>query len=460
MSIQKQYYTLRQVVQSIRATIEQKYTGAYWIKAEMHKLNKYPSGHCFPELLEKVEGKIVAEMRATIWAHNFEKINKKFIEVVKEPLKEDTTLLLLSKVTFHETYGLSLQILDIDPSFTLGELQKEKRDTLNKLQKLGILNANQSLLFPDFPKRIAIISGDSSKGLSDFNKVLEDNIQGYSFFTMLFPAYLQGDHTKDSIKEALNKIRKVKHHFDVVVIVRGGGGEVGLSCFNNFELCKELASFPLPVLTGIGHSTNFTVAEMIANKSAITPTELGGIFISAFDRLNEGINIVAERIKTKSIEEISRRDKELDINVKDFRYHAIKHVRNSKQEVSMLSYSLINSSRIYQMNEYNTLKSSVQSLQSQFGLNIKKVETKLNEYSREVHFLSGQLMRDGRKEIEKLEHMVRLVDPKNVLKRGYTISTVDGVLVRKAQIKAGSIVITKTDNAEIHSEVINYSKNE
>src|SRR5690606_17364629 len=162
------------------------------------------------ELLQKEDGKIVAQIRGTIWNHQFEQINKRFIEVVKEPLKEDTTLLMQVKVTFHESYGLSLQIVDIDPNYALGELQRERQETLKKLQKEGLLNANQQLDFPLLPKRIAVISADSSKGLSDFMQIIKNNEWKYKFFTMLFPAYLQGDNAASSIIAQLKQIEKVK----------------------------------------------------------------------------------------------------------------------------------------------------------------------------------------------------------------------------------------------------------
>ena len=186
MSDSRQIFTLKQVASSIKKTIEERYHQTYWVKAEMHKLNMYPSGHCFPELLQKEDGKIVAQMTASIWKQNFQRINKRFIDVVKEPLREDSTLLIQVKIVFHETFGLSLQILDIDPNYALGELQKERQETLLKLQKENLLNRNQSLPFPLLPQRIALISADTSKGLSDFRKVIETNQWNYHFFTFLF----------------------------------------------------------------------------------------------------------------------------------------------------------------------------------------------------------------------------------------------------------------------------------
>ena len=206
MSDQRQIFTLKQVALSIKKTIEDRYHQMYWVKAEMHKLNLYPSGHCFPELLQKEDGKILAQMTASIWSHNYQRINKKFVEIVKEPLREDSTLLMQVKIVFHETYGLSLQILDIDPNYALGELQRERQETLLRLQKENLLNLNQSLPFPLLPKRIAIISADTSKGLSDFRKVIETNQWNYHFFTFLFQAYLQGDVAVASIQEQLKKL--------------------------------------------------------------------------------------------------------------------------------------------------------------------------------------------------------------------------------------------------------------
>jgi len=175
---EKQIFTLFQVVKSIKKTLEDRYTQTYWVKAEMHKLNRYPSGHAFPELVQKEDDKILAQITGTIWKQNLDRINTQFINVVKEPLKEGTTLLLLVKITFSETFGLSLQILDINPSYSLGELQRQREETLKRLLKEGLLNLNQQLAFPLLPKRIAVISAKPSKGLSEFIQVLEGNENG------------------------------------------------------------------------------------------------------------------------------------------------------------------------------------------------------------------------------------------------------------------------------------------
>ena len=189
MPSERHIFSLKQVVSSIRKTIEDRYAQTYWVKAEIYKFNRFPSGHAFPEIVQRENDKIVAQLSGTIWKQNYERINQQFIEVVKEPLKDGSNLLMQVKITFSELYGLSLQILDIDPSFSLGEVQKQREETLKRLQKEGILNLNQQLSFPLLPKRIAVISADSSKGLSDFMEVLNNKEEQYSFFTFLFNAY-------------------------------------------------------------------------------------------------------------------------------------------------------------------------------------------------------------------------------------------------------------------------------
>lgn len=275
--------SLREVTLEIQQTILETHPGPLWVKAEMNKLNLYPhSGHCYPELVEKQDGRVVAQMRANIWSEDFRRINRLFLEVLKEPLKDGITILFQAKVTFDPVYGLALRILNIDPSFSLGELEREKQLTLATLKKEGLFDLNRSRFLPLLPKRIAVISVETSKGFADFSQVIQQNPWDYRFFIMLFPALLQGDQAAAQMIVQLRRIQKVVNHFDAVAIIRGGGGDVGLSCYNNYELAREIALFPVPVMTGIGHSTNETAAEMVAFLNAITPTELADLLIRKF----------------------------------------------------------------------------------------------------------------------------------------------------------------------------------
>lgn len=454
MSDNRQIFTLKQVVSSIRKTIEERYHQLYWVKAEMHKLNLYPSGHAFPELVQKENDKIVAQINGSIWNHNFQKINKQFISVVKEPLKEGTTLLLQVKITFHETFGLSLQILDIDPNYSLGELQREREETLKQLQKDGLLNANQKLEFPLLPQRIAIISADTSKGLSDFMKVLDNNPWNYHFFSMLFQAYLQGDVAVNSIKEQLKRIEKVKDHFDVVVIVRGGGGEVGLSCYNNYELCKAIASFPLPVLTGIGHSTNMTVAELVAFRNAITPTELADFLLQTFHDFSVPVVEAGRALRTYSKRLLELNNQRFTSETKHFKNSAQLYLNDKKNTLVQKSHQFKNNAKTYVLRQ----REAVLYIQKDADAHVRRLFKTEKESITELEILMPQkiqsLFEIQQRNLSQLENMVRLMDPKNVLQRGYSITTIDGKTVNKQmKLKEGMLIQTTTFDLEIESTI-------
>lgn len=445
MSDNRQIFSLKQVVSSIRKTIEERYQSNYWVKAEMHKLNLYPSGHAFPELVQKEEGKIVAQINGSIWKQNFQRINQRFIEVVREPLKEGTTLLLNVKVTFNETFGMSLQILDIDPSYTLGELQRERQETLLQLKKEGLLNLNQQLDFPLLPQRIAIISADTSKGLSDFMKVLDHNQWNYAFFSMLFPAYLQGDVAVDSICEQLKRIEKVKHHFDLVVIVRGGGGEVGLSCYNNFRLCKTIAEFPLPVLTGIGHSTNLTVAEMIAFRNAITPTELGDFLLQAFHEVSVPVQNASEQIKKTSKLFIEQCNQQFNYETKTFK-------NNVRQTITFHTTQLVQVSRKVTSKTELTVdrnRERLQFIHKEIRQSSKRFLQDKKTYFEDSKLFLAQnslsCIENNQKTLEQLSRSIDLLHPNNVLKRGYSIARFNGKTI------AASNPVSAKDELEIET---------
>jgi exodeoxyribonuclease VII large subunit len=461
MSSERQIFTLKQMVSSIRKTIEARYQESYWIKAEMHKLNRYPSGHAFPELVQKEEDRIVAQMGATIWKDNLNRINKVFAETVKEPLKEGVTLLMQVKVVFTELYGLSLQILDIDPNFTLGELQREREETLKRLQKEGLLNANQQCEFPLLPKRIAVISADSSKGLSDFNKVLLGNSWNYHFFTMLFQAYLQGDMAVPSIIGQLDRIRKVAHHFDVVVIVRGGGGEVGMSCYNNYELCKAIATFPLPVITGIGHSTNLTVAEMISFRNAITPTELADFLLQAFHDFSVPVQEAEKRIKHYSQGMLEQTWQQFQSETKHFRNASDLFITRSKHQLSKTSQQFRSEARYLLLGGQEKLLMIRKDLKSATESEFSKERKQLNEFCLMIPVLKDRQLTQMKQNLKQLEDLVRVLDPVNVLRRGYAIARLNGRTINEEnQPDKGDVIEIETENNIVKSTVQSFDSKE
>ena len=457
---EKQVFTLQQVVRSIKKTLEDRYTQNYWVKAEMHKLNKYPSGHAFPELVQKDENKIVAQITGTIWKQQLERINTKFIEVVKEPLKEGTTLLLLVKINYSETFGLGLQILDIDPSYSLGELQKQREETLRKLAKEGLLNLNQKLHFPLLPKRVAIISADSSKGLSDFLQVLQENEKSYFIFTHLFNAYLQGDVAVQSIISALKKIKRVKDHFDIVIIVRGGGAEVGMTCYNNYDLCKAIAEFPLPVLTGIGHSTNLNVAEMVSFRNEITPTKLAEFLLQTFREFEQETKRLNREMIAHSLQLIDKTKQDFNGQVRVFKHASLRFTDSLKNELNQQIIELKNTTRYFLKNEND----AILSLKNDYRIVTKEIITaERNTLSLISKPIKGSLLHFfERKEsdLEQLEKTVNILNPSNVLQRGYSLTLLNGkILSAKNKPKKGDLIESKTNSLTLFSRVEKTSEN-
>jgi exodeoxyribonuclease VII large subunit len=457
---EKQVFTLQQVVRSIKKTLEDRYNQNYWVKAEMHKLNKYPSGHAFPELVQKDDNKIVAQITGTIWKQQLERINTKFIEVVKEPLREGTSLLLLVKINYSETFGLGLQILDIDPSYSLGELQKQREETLRKLAKEGLLNLNQKLHFPILPKRVAIISADSSKGLSDFLQVLQENEKSYFIFTHLFNAYLQGDVAVQSIISALKKIKRVKDHFDIVIIVRGGGAEVGMTCYNNYDLCKAIAEFPLPVLTGIGHSTNLNVAEMVSFRNEITPTKLAEFLLQTFREFEQETKRLNREMIAHSLQIIDKTKQDFNGQVRIFKHASLRFTDSLKNELNQQIIELKNTTRYFLKNEND----AVLSLKNDYRIVTKEIITaERNTLSLISKPIKGSLLHFfERKEsdLEQLEKTVNILNPSNVLQRGYSLTLLNGkILSTKNKPKKGDLIESKTNSLTLFSRVEKTSDN-
>lgn len=413
----KTVFTLLEVSRSIQKTFAERYKSLYWIKAEMNKLNHYShSGHCYPELLEKKEGKVVAEMRSILWKMDYQRINRQFLEVLGEPLREGITMLFQAGISYDPLYGFSLKIVDIDPTFVLGELEKEKRESIKKLTEEGVFDANKRLPFPLIPKRLAIISVETSKGLSDFFKIINGNPWGYKIECTLFPALLQGDKSISSIIKQLEVIANKLEDFDAVAIIRGGGGDVGLSSYNNYFLSKAIAIFPIPVLTGIGHSTNETVSEMVAYKNAITPSELADFLLQKFHNFAIPVDNALERM--------------------------LRAVRRNFEEENL------------------KLKHIVSSISWNSKTLLLKDKSELNGLQTHLIRFSRQNIKENQAQLQHLERMLGIVNPIHILKRGFSIVRIDGKSVHKLdQVEIGAELEIQLEDGKVISKVINKESN-
>ncbi len=451
----KTIFSLLEVTNSIKKTLEERYKSAFWIKAEMNKLNHYSqSGHCFPEIIEKVNGKIIAEIKATLWRDDYQNINRNFLRILKEPLKDGIKILFLAKISFDPAFGLSLQIIDIDPQYTLGDLENEKRETIKKLQLEGIYDKNKKLELSFLPQRIAIISVETSKGFGDFIDVIDKNSWNYKFFYLLFPSILQGDKAVPGIIAQLERIRKVIHHFDAVAIIRGGGGDVGLSCYNNYELAKAITLFPIPVITGIGHVTNETVCEMIAHTNAITPTKLAEFLLQKFHNFSVPIQKAKEKIADKSRRLLSEENTKLESELKLFRSITVSILNNNENRIKNASYAIQQQSQFIVKNNYgklNVLQAKTR-IATKFNLNQLKVAVIQLQEKLELHPIL--YLKNSELALENIEKNIQIMDPINVLKRGFSITYLNGKAVKDvSQLEEGAAINTMLFSGTIDSTI-------
>ncbi|HEX9980196.1 MAG TPA: exodeoxyribonuclease VII large subunit [Flavobacterium sp.] len=457
----KKIFSLLEVTKSIQKTLSERYSSAFWVKAEMNKLNYYShSGHCYPELVEKQHGKVIAQIKSNLWRDDYTNINAKFLKTLKEPLKDGIKILLLARIGFDPSHGLSLQILDIDPGYTLGDLEKEKQDTIARLHSAGIFDNNKHTRLPLLPQRIAIISVETSKGYADFLKVIEENPWHYKFFHFLFPSLLQGEKAVPGIMAQLKRIEKVLHHFDVVAIIRGGGGDVGLSCYNNFELSKAIAMFPIPVITGIGHATNETVSEMVSFQNAITPTKIAEFLIQQFHNFAVPVDQAKELIIDKSKRLLLEENNRLQSEVKLFRSATGNLILKNRTEIERekrtiqqrLQFLFRNSSDYLNFIKDRIYRSATTSI-SHKTIVLTQLKDKLT-----VH--SDLMLRRDLSALENFERNVHHLDPVNVLKRGFSITLHNGKAVKDpSEVGQGEQIETKVYNGTITSVVQNTTPN-
>lgn len=277
MIAQPSHITLLELQRRIKRAVEESLPLPVWVVAEISdlKVNSY-SGHCYMELVEKEEASKggaatpKAQARAVVWRGQYAMLAAYFQSQTGSPLKVGMKILVKVTVTYHEMYGLSLQISDIDPTYTLGEVERQKQMTIAQLRADGVWDMNRELPLPCPVQRVAIVSSATAAGYQDFCRELA--LGGYDFRLTLFEAVVQGERAEESVIDALSRIAEREEEFDVVVMIRGGGSTSDLSCFNSYRLCAHVAQFPLPVVTGIGHDKDQSVADMVAHTPLKTPT--------------------------------------------------------------------------------------------------------------------------------------------------------------------------------------------
>lgn len=310
--------SLLELQEMIKKGVERSVPGQIWITAEISEINQNVSGHCYLDLVDYRQGErgIAAKARGMIWSSVNRVLKPYFETTAGAPLSVGMRVLLKVQVQYSQVYGLSLGISDIDPSYTLGEFELKRQQTIRRLKAEGCFDLNSQLELPLLPRRLAIVSSVTAAGYRDFTRHLEENEYGFGFYTRLFQAQMQGEEAPRSIIEALDQIAQVQEQekaFDAVILIRGGGSVTDLACFDDYDLACNLAQFPLPVITGVGHDHDFHVCDMVAHTGLKTPTAVADFIIDIFMQEAMRLESLLQRISRVMTLRISRENSALDL---------------------------------------------------------------------------------------------------------------------------------------------------
>lgn len=293
----------------VRRSLEQCLPDEYWVQAELSDVRTNSTGHCYLEFIQKDprSNNLIAKARGTIWANVYRLLKPYFEESTGQAFVSGIKVLVQVSVSFHELYGYSLTVQDIDPTYTLGDMARRRREILKQLEEEGVLTLNKELEMPALPQRIAVVSSSTAAGYGDFCHQLKNNPRGFYFHTELFPALMQGDRVEESVLSALDAILSRQEEFDAVVIIRGGGATSDLSGFDTYLLAAACAQFPLPIITGIGHERDDTVLDSVAHARVKTPTAAAEYLINCMDLAADELEVLVsqlhDRVRSRLTEE-------------------------------------------------------------------------------------------------------------------------------------------------------------
>jgi len=471
-------FRLSEINYAIRTAVQRSFAESVWIIAEISQITNHRSGHCYLELIEKdrLSDKIVAKMRATIWSYVYSLINSHFFTATGQSLASGIKVMVRATVEFHELYGLSLNISDIDPSYTLGDLEKQRQEIIARLTAEGVFGMNKQNLMPLVIQRIAIISSETAAGYGDFIKHLDQNTYNYKFEHTLFSAIMQGDEAPISIIGALDEIFNQIEQFDAIVIIRGGGSKAELKCFDNYDLAYYITQMPIPVITGIGHDRDESIVDMVAHSRMKTPTAVADFILEkaiAFDsllnrKMQEFSTIVKRRIayEQKQLEGLnvlvvstfhnSLHLNEIKLNniTQKVSYEVKNHLTNHTKKIEMLCYRLKTIELRFLSIQKQRLESVSQHLSKSTRNTFNIEKQKLDAYQNTFKMVVKQTLTLNNQKISKYEKLIQYLHPSNILKRGYSITLANGKILRNNHdVKIGDKLQTVLSEGIIWSEV-------
>ena len=471
----KQTLSLLELNQLLAEVIEVGMPREYWVEAEISELREV-RGHCYIDLIEKAEGTNtpVARASAKCWANTWSTVGPLFEKVTGQRLHTGMKVLMLVGANFHPAYGFSWIISDIDPTYTLGDMARKRQAIIDQLKREGVFDMQKELEMPLFCQHIAVISSANAAGYGDFVNQLESNAYGFKFVTQLFPATMQGEGVEQSIIDALNKIYASMYStfnppsstfnpppsarpegalskrsgertlnpppstFDCVVIIRGGGATSDLSGFDTLALAENVAQFPLPVITGIGHERDESVLDMISHTRVKTPTAAAAFLIEnlkrVWDYLQDAQTMLAANAKQRMETEQMRL------------------VRASEKIPSLFS--------LVREKEEHRLDRVLQKILNAAQQGVSNNSHKIDIMEGNMLPLASRLLMEQKHRLQMLEQRALALDPALLLKRGYSITTHNGIVVRDAsQLKPGDVLETRVEKGIVQSEVCNTLKN-
>jgi exodeoxyribonuclease VII large subunit len=452
---------LSELQDEIRNVLQGNFKKPRWVVAEISDIKENYSGHCYLELVEKDEDSdsFLAKARATIWSTAYRMLKPYFETTTGYELHAGIKIMVAASVEYHPVYGISLNIKDIDPSYTLGDVERKRQEIIARLDKEGVLNMNRETILPEVPQRIAVISSKTAAGYEDFLEQLLNNPYGYKFYTKLYPAAMQGENAESSIIGCLEKIFEQESFFDLVVIIRGGGSKSDLACFDSYDLAFHISQFPIPVLTGIGHEQDDTITDLVAHTKLKTPTAVAGFLIDILADFEATLNEYSEMLVKGSQTIIHEKKLQLQLFQQRIGSGSWAFMADKTEDLLRVTgrgrhiiQKTIGDHRIRILRLGEQLKNSSRNLPDR-----KKVEL-LQAYGRLKQHVSLFLEHEKK----RLVHHAKLksyAEPEQILKLGFSVSRYKGKALKDiAGLKRGEIIETELNTGKIRSEITDLEK--
>jgi exodeoxyribonuclease VII large subunit len=456
MSEEPSKFSLLALNRMIKEGIQQILPGNIWVIAEISDCNTNQSGHCYLELIEKEEGseKIIAKARGTIWSFTFRILKPYFESTTGQRFSSGLKVLIQASVEFHELYGFSLNIKDIDPSYTVGDLARRKQEIINRLINEGVFELNKELELAQPLQRIAVISSETAAGYGDFKNQLKNNSRGFKFYTALFKAFMQGDDTERSVIQALEKIYEYQKYFDVVVIIRGGGSQAELNYFNNYNIAFHITQFPLPIFSGIGHERDQTITDLVAHTSLKTPTAVAEHIIAIMEDNAQYMEELEGQVIQYSNDFIQDSKTQIELLSRTLRTQVKWSITNAVNQYSMLFAMFQQKLKTVLPSRKTTIDRFDNLLKATLKYKLFQLRSQIHHFEQVISPASKMFLKSEKHKLNAVDALIKVLDPINILKRGYSITYLNGRIVKyREEIKPNDIIETQLNNGTIKSKV-------